>query len=219
MWPAWPLMALAALVPAAPPYDVVDHFPLAIGNSWTWIDAGSGAVSSVGTIGGKKTVSGAEVFVRRHTNKIVDYLRPTATGIEWYGGVVTSKVGELPWTLEQPIRLPNGMKVGDGRAQSLPGTVGPRRPLMPLALPATLRFRLKFEAVEDVDCPAGRFRDCLRFAMTFDSGRIVGLETRTLRTVWYARGIGDVKSTVKEPGGPAKTYELRSATIGGRKIP
>jgi hypothetical protein len=215
---ALPILVAFACPPGAA-YNLSGYLPLAVGNSWTWTNPQAARSREVATIGHKQRISGVEVLVREHDTKLVDYFRPTRRGIEWYGGVVLAKIGPVPWTLKQPILLPSNLKVGDTRTQQLPGSVGPLRPLIPIAVPATLQFTVRLDGLEDVTCAAGRFRDCLRVRMRFDAGKVLGIDTSTDRTVWYARGVGDVKATIKSAGSAAVTTTLRSATIRGKKIP
>lgn len=84
--------------------------------------------------------------------------------------------------------------------------------------------QIKLEAIEDVDVPAGKFTDCLKFSSSYeyqDPDEKSGVNC----SVWLASGVGKVKefcSKVKRKDGEKKMstelYQLKSAVINGKEI-
>jgi sugar phosphate isomerase/epimerase len=66
-----------------------------------------------------------------------------------------------------------------------------------------ITMKLKLDAVESVTVPKGTFDNCLKLVNTTKFG-----DREFTRTVWYAKGVGTVKTETQGPNGQVATGEL-----------
>lgn len=208
--------------------DFKKYFPLNQGNSWTYsseIDGTDGKVTYNETliIKGKEIVNGVETVKMFEPDGEYECIAADSEGIKIYKEVVRGKY-EI---FKPPLALLPNIGIGESRSYSINSDIYLTEGQKESKVKGTHWYEVTFEAVEDVEVPAGVFTDCVKLSKIFiwkiENGNH-GIDTIT---VWLASGAGRVKIlTVSEGYNVAtgkryneiKTSGLRSAVINGKVI-
>ena len=202
---------------AAETYDLRKYLPMNQGDSWTYEHKQGGRTTTddlVVTVQGTKEIGGSKFMVRKQTNGVIDYYKHSAKGVELAGGKAKSPIGLIDWSVATPIIYPAACKLAQPYIQKMKGKSGPKLPLMPLA--KNLNMTCTFTALDEetVKTPARKFEKCLRCKIVIDAGKVLGTESKTVRTMWLAKGIGEVKAEITYGDGETHYYVLKSAEKG-----
>jgi hypothetical protein len=169
----------------------------------------------VKTVGGREPVGGVSVpvhAVRDEEDGILaetTFQLATSAGVDTYGE--DDRASGCLERLSPPLRIPDGLKLGETRTQTVAAAITGDG----CANPATLSATIAFEALETVIVPAGHFQECakLRIATILHdaTGKVVAEATKTL---FLAAGVGMVKEIEDDA-----VARLESALVRGRSIP
>jgi hypothetical protein len=208
---AW-LLCAAALA-QGPEYSLKDYMPEAVGSKWTLRTTGDEGEETVTyevlpgrEIGGQKVVTivmkDTEGQVRSGTLQAVTPDKMTIFGSLTRGRNAEAGAEPSVTLYRPPAIFPGKLRVGQSAEQQVKMTRRDEE------VDVTLKVQLA--AVETVTVPKGTFADCLKLVYTTSYG-----ERTMTRTVWYAKGVGMVKT---ERGGrsgrPARVAELTDYKLG-----
>ncbi len=223
------------------PGDVVNYFPLAVGNSWSYLATPGGAFTVKEEVTGRKTVNGVEAFVISTTDPRTftssppeEYLAKSSAGVVFHGDndaqnltlnqqtapyllfKLPAKTGETVTTLDKSqVELGQDLD-GDG--------VGERF--------SSVKVTQTALGYETVTVPAGTFK-CVKLRQDarltlVGSASKVTVDSDAAFTVWLAPNIGPVKQhqlvkVTTSNGAPPPisedTLELKEASIDGFLVP
>lgn len=202
---------LLATAASAQEYALQDYMPQTVGSTWT-VKQTRGDDTSTRTIEISTTVDVGEIKVplaltndeegapQSGTIELV-----TAENYTIYGTMRRQRNqedGELNTMMyDSPLVFPGTMEVGQTAEATTKITRGDREFEFPM--------KLTLEAVEDVTVPKGTFEGCLKLVTTRTFG-----EREMKSSVWYAKGVGAVKT--ERPGRgerPGTTTELEDYEI------
>jgi hypothetical protein len=193
------LLATVAMAQDAS-YLLKDYMPQTVGSKWVMKTATQqGETTNTITIGEPKDIAGQKVPQVLTTNAQGQFMRgsleaATENAYTIYGnirGAGRNQPADTPPTVSLydpmvvfPAKLTVGQKAEVATKTQMRGQA------------ADVKVSLTLAAVESVTVPKGTFADCLKLVLTTDFGR--GSMTRTM---WYAKGVGIVK-TEQPAGGP-----------------
>jgi len=202
---AW-LLSVAALA-QGPEYTLKDYMPEAIGSSWT--------LSTTGAEGEEKVTY--EVLPGREIDgqKAVAIVMKDAEGqahsgmlqavtpdkVTTFGSLSRDRNAEA--SAEPSVRLykppaifPGKLRAGQSAEQQVKMTRRDEE--------VDITLKVQLAALETVTVPKGTFADCLKLVYTTSYG-----ERTMTRTVWYAKGVGMVKTEqAGRSGRPARVAQL-----------
>jgi hypothetical protein len=202
---AW-LLSVAALA-QGPEYSLKDYMPEAVGSTWTLRTAGTEGEETVTyevlpgrEIGGVKAVTivmkDTEGQVRSGTLQAVTPDKMTIFGSLTRGRNAEAGAEPSVRLYQPPATFPGKLRAGQSAEQQVKMTRRDEE--------VDITLKVQLAAVETVTVPKGTFADCLKLISTTSYG-----ERTMTRTVWYAKGVGMVKT---ERGGrsgrPARVAEL-----------
>jgi len=188
-----------ALDLAIPTYDITEHFPLEIGDTWTCRDNESDTWTR--EVSGTAEIFGETCMVIEDTEGDSGDAWISAPEGLYYAGTADEGV-EI--TFNPAIYFPNHVAVGDsGSSNTLVYVDG-----VPVGA-GTVDWELA--AVEDVTVTAGTFEDSLKMAVTLD---VPGEYSEV--HIWFARDVGMVKFDSLTD---AEEWEMISGTVGGTVYP
>jgi len=185
-------------------WNITDYFPLGEGDTWTY-NSDWGAYTK--TVSGTEEIWGETCIRVVFDEGTVEWYQTDSDGVRFWG---SQSPGEPQLTVNPPLFTPNGLYPGDEAASDttlyLDGV--PQGQLV-----ATGRF----VGFEDVTVPAGTFVNCLKLEGQIDAPPGYE-EMEEPEYIWYALGVGVVKTDSRPLGGDS-WRELLSATIGGTPYP
>jgi hypothetical protein len=202
---AW-LLSVAALA-QGPEYTLKDYMPEAVGSSWTLSTTGAEGEETVAyevlpgrEIDGQKavTIVMREAEGQAHSGMLQAVTPDKVTIFGSLSRGRDAEAGAEPSVrlYKPPATFPGKLRVGQSAEQQV------KMSRQNGEVDITLKVQLA--AVETVTVPKGTFADCLKLVYTTSYG-----ERTMTRTVWYAKGVGMVKT---EQGGrsgrPARVAEL-----------
>jgi hypothetical protein len=205
------LLSAAALA-QGPEYALKDYMPQTVGSKWTLKSAGAqGERTTTYEVLPAREIAGQKAFpivtktedgqIRSGTLEAV-----TADKLVIFGSLSRGRGAaagaEAETRLYQPAAsFPGKLRVGQSAESKVKMTRGDQQ------VDVTLKVQLA--AVESVTVPKGAFADCLKLVYTTTTG------DRTMtRTVWYAKGVGMVKTEqAGRAGGAARVAELTDYTL------
>jgi hypothetical protein len=206
-------LALVAWAPACQRAPVDNPwFPLAAGRTWRYLvtvepnDGGEPMTLAVETVGPDE-VGGRRVIRQKIELAGETHFRFIASDDRGVYRHATQSAGEpapaLEATRDDLLVLPLE------RGRTWQGTAG----FSLLEGPETVTIESVVESTsETIDVPAGRFPDCIKIAVTGRAGGEGGRSFTLSEQVWYARGIGMVKSIVEESESGPDTRKARAVT-------
>jgi len=210
-------------------YKVEEYFPLEEGNIWNYRVSGSGEnTGDIDTvkINGKEIINSLETMLLIEQRGEYLCIALTPKGLEKFK--FSDQVEEYSIYIPSRIILPADMDIGETREYKInqinyflkSGEKWDERSVVD---------KITFKAIEDVEVPAGYFKDCLRFCydINWKQYKRNQLEyANEIHTIWYAPGVGIVKHLFYkiEYDPPPKPFwmdrkrELLSAFIKGKRI-
>ena len=187
-------------------YALKDYMPQTVGSKWIMKSSSGAEVTTVTSevlraqdVAGQKAMlivtKGADGTITSGSLESVTPEKLTIFGSMF--GRRGAAAGEPTPSLYQPAAsFPGKMRVGQSAEAKVKVTRGDQ--------PSDSTIKLELAAVETVKVPKGTFEGCLKLVYTTTFG-----EFAMQRTIWYAKGVGVVKT--ERPGRgerPATTTEL-----------
>ncbi|MBM3474756.1 MAG: hypothetical protein FJX75_15945 [Armatimonadetes bacterium] len=215
------LLVLFACVAVAQEYTLQEYMPQAMGSKWT-VQSTGGRGDETLTISITKTMDfggtqvplaltqAADGTPRSGSLELVSADTYTIYGMLFGGRPGGGGGGELTTVpYNPPVEFPGTLTIGQTVEKTTTMGAGDRQ--------ASVTIKLQLAAVENVTVPKGTFENCLKVLLTTTFAANAQGQTpppRT-RTIWYAKGVGAVKT--ERPGfgdRPATITELVDYTIG-----
>lgn len=231
------ILAIAIVVvfaPSASAYNLEEYYPLHQGNSWTYSVIEDGDIfEETVRIEGKEIIEGVEtvrmVDVEDEDEDENDYrcVAIDSEGIKEYKYFDAELNGDSEYEIPDPPKLifPN-IEIGENKkysinliAYDLEGAKTGER--------SSESGQILLDSVEDLEVPAGKFRDCLKFSSISEWKEPDGSFDRDDCTIWLAPGVGKIKefcfnieydAEAEETSTESEIYELISAVVDGVKI-
>jgi hypothetical protein len=195
------LCSMAVMAQQAAEYSLKDYMPQTVGSKWTMKTTGAQ---------GEETITYEVLAVRDvEGQQALPIVMKTAAGDIRSGtlesvspdklvifGTLFARRGaeagtEPTTTLYQPAAsLPGTWRVGQSEERQLKSSRGDQQ--------VDITLKLELAGVESVTVPKGTFADCLKLVYTTSFGQF-----QMTRTVWYAKGVGMVKTEQPGRGGGA----------------
>lgn len=210
-------------------YNLEEYYPLVQGNMWKYStadDEGSGEEKS--EIAGREMIDGKETikkfFPDYGDNKC---LAIDSEGVKIYKHFKKAEVesGDEDIIYNPPRLIFPNLEPGQVKEYS---TVWSKRSLSGKKKEEGSEVgQIKLEFVENIEVPAGKFTDCLKFSVIYNVKSFNGESENRECDVWFAPGVGMVKEFCiytdrEKEGGPEETsfkiYKLISAVINGERI-
>jgi hypothetical protein len=215
------LLVLFACVTVAQEYSLQEYMPQTMGSKWT-VKSTGGRGDATLTISITKTMDfgGTQVPLaltqsedgtpRSGTLELVSADAYTIYGMMFGGRGGGGGGGELttiPYS--PPVEFPGKLTIGQTVEKTTTMGAGDRQ--------GSVTIKLQLAAVENVTVPKGTFENCLKvlYTTTFPAGADGQTPPPRTRTIWYAKGVGAVKT--ERPGfgdRPATVTELVDYTLG-----
>jgi hypothetical protein len=195
-------------------YSLKDYMPQGVGSTWTMKSSGGD---------GDGTVI-CEVLKKRELggNQVTPIVTKGSDGNAVYGSIETLTAEKLTIfgamfgrggdqgggaptviTYEPAASFPGKLRSGQSETAKFKINRGERQ--------MDITLKLELAAVETVTVPKGTFEGCLKLVYTTSFG-----QGQMTRTVWYAKGVGMVKSQRTAPrGGAVTTDELTDYKLAG----
>ncbi len=213
-------------------YDLKEYYPLSQGDIWVYLlKVNNNGRESIGQEINK--IKGSERFGSVETKKMVSLkadnqcLTIDPEGVKSYKYYGWSN-GDYEVYRPEKLIFPN-IEPGKSIRYPIESIIYDIRDIEDESLREKGVLTVKLEAVEDVQVPAGNFKDCLKFVSVYEYKQVnhprSGKETTT---TWLARGVGRVKSlniiseydlVTKKKIRLVESFELRQAAVGGREVP
>lgn len=197
----WVTAALALLVVSTAmaqeqTYLLKDYMPQAVGSKWIMKTTGrQGETTNTIEVGEPKEIAAQQAFPILTKNAQGELVRGTLESVTenayyLFGAIRGARNQQAPQapteSLYDPmVVFPAKMTVGQHATATTKVAMRDQQ--------AEVTMSLDLAAVESVTVPKGTFDDCLKLVYTSAFG-----EREMKRTVWYARGVGIVKS--EQPG-------------------
>lgn len=209
-------------------YNLEEYYPLGQGNMWEYSVAdGEESNKAINEIKGKETLGGNEV-IKMLLPGVGDYvyLSFDSEGVKIHKNF---KKGENEYEDEyimyNPPRLifPN-IEMGQTKEYS---TICTAYSVSGEKEEESESGQIKLESVDNIEVPAGKFTDCLKFSVIYNKKASDGAYEKSDCDIWLAPGIGMVKefciSVERETAADAeesffKIHKLISAVIGAKRI-
>lgn len=202
-------------------YDLETYLPMAEGNVWHYGQIGEEETSEV-RIEGKEMVLDKEALKRAGENNEYELIALNPEGLKLFKDFN----GEELRVYNPPMLLiPADLQVGEKRQYTiqatkfeLGGDTGTDK---------TISKAITLEAIETVEVPAGKFDDCINFAIVTSSKEPQGDSETSDCNIWLAPGVGIVKEFClysdynpenEEVDSSMEMSVLVSAVIDGKKI-
>jgi hypothetical protein len=205
-------------------YNMVDYFPLGLGDSWTYEEEFGGFYTR--TVTGTETVNGTEAYKMEEIGDLYTLFTNDSNGLRRHK---TYTIDNGSWRMDifdPPLFYSAAVfSVGDSHPYNSTVSYSDGEGLFDTG---TISGTSSVEGIEDVVVPAGAFEDCLRVKITENYALSGGsLSFTTDFTIWLAKGVGIVKDigseTISVFGVPLGTFswdeKLASATVGGISHP
>ena len=207
-------------------YNLNEYYPLSQGNSWTYsvIEDEKNSKNMV-------KIEGREVINSLETIRMVDsedseeesilYVAIDSEGIKMYK-ISAENEYEI---FNPPITIFPNLEIGQERKDSINSAHYNIEGVKMSEKSITANVSL--ESVEDVEVPAGKFSNCLKFSFIIDWSEANGNYGRDDSTMWLALGIGKVKefrfstefnAETKEKNTGFVIYKLTSAIVDRKEI-
>lgn len=204
-------------------YDLKDYFPLGQGNSWRYavIENGKGYAKTY-RVNGKEALSDIETTVVEDSDGAYNCFAVDSHGVKQYKYSKKDRYGIFnPERMIFPV-----LEIGEDakyitnlEKYTIDGQkIGPTSVVERILLES---------ATEEIEVPAGKFNDCLKFSVLTNSRDFNGSYATYDCTIWLAPGVGKIKQFCfateydeKEDIESSSTeiFELFSGEISGRKI-
>ncbi|MFQ6132953.1 MAG: hypothetical protein ACE5R4_13010 [Armatimonadota bacterium] len=181
-----------------PEYTLKDYMPYTVGSKWMMKSVGGDGdqtstyeVLEARNVGGQQALpivmKTAEGQIRFGTLELVTADKLTIFGSLFRRG--GDQGGQTTTVRYEPAAsFPGKMRAGQSEEAALKVNIGQRQ--------MDVTIKLELAAVEAVTVPKGTFEDCLKLVYTTSFGR-----GEMKRTVWYAKGVGMVKTERTGRGG------------------
>lgn len=195
-----------------------EYYPLDEGNSWTYL-ATKDEINYEQTVNmeGREVVEGVDTVRMVTSEDSYECVAIDTEGIKKY-----KRFTGHEYAIYNPARLIfSNLGIGEEKEYSTTilgyGVNGEKEKEV------IENGQIKLEAVEDVEVPAGKFTDCLKFSLNYRDKEIVE-KNEVNCTVWFAPGVGKIKESClqsKTENGQNKIsseLQLKSAIINGREI-
>lgn len=210
-------------------YNLKEYYPLGQGNMWEYSvtnDDGNGKEKN--EIKGKERIEGKEV-IKMSVSQDGDYayLDSDSEGVRIYKYFNKDDNGDDDkYIIYNPSRIiiPN---IDNGQAKEYSTALIQYSSSGKKKEEGSESGRITLESVENVEVPAGKFSDCLKFSAINDKKKPSGSYEKSDCDIWLAPGIGKVKEfctfAEREAGSDAEEtsfeiYKLLSAVINGKRI-
>jgi hypothetical protein len=206
------VLVLFACVAVGQEYSLQEYMPQKMGSKWT-VKSTGGRGDQTLTISITKTVDmgGTQVPLaltqaedgtpRSGALELVSADKYVVYGSMFGGRRGGGTPGELTTVpYDPPVEFPGALTVGQSVEKTTKTGIGDQQ--------ATVTIKLELAAVENVTVPKGTFENCLKllYTTTFAADAQGQTPPPRTRTVWYAKGVGAVKT--ERPG-----FGNRPATI------
>lgn len=202
-------------------YNIKDYYPLEQGNSWTYIDEGK--YEETDKIEGKEIVEDTETIKIKRVDSENKYVcvMPDLEEIKIYKDLE----GDEYDIFKPPKAIFSNLAVGETKSYSINVIT---YNLKGEKIDEQSEDReIKLKSLEDIEVPAGKFSNCLKFFISTQKKGLDGNYDIEDCTVWLAPGVGKVKEfcfsieydeETKRREDDVETSELISAVINGKKI-
>lgn len=215
-------VAVLLFVNSVVAYDLSDYYPLEENNRWEYsVLENEERYDKAVIVKGKEVISNVET-VKMVSDDTYSCFVLDAEGVKKYKGSDRNDyiVFEPP-----EIIFPVNMEVGEIKEYPVNSIdydiYGKKMGEVPWI------NKVSFSAIEDVEVPAGKFNNCLKFSLLMEWEEAEGSYGIDDTTIWLAPGIGKVKEycfsteyDAKEEENFTSSYlmELVSADINGKRI-
>lgn len=213
-------------------YDISKYFPMDVGNKWEYGDylkrctqAGEmiEETHTVISIKSKEMLDNKEVYLFEpdRDDRPTFYYSLGKEGI--YCHKVVDRINNM-YTIYSPLILvlPNNLQLNkEYKAVVLAEIYDPNGKLIVEGL---IIGEVKFEGIEDITVPAGKFENCLKFSSSSSTHTIKTAVLNVTQTFWLAKDIGKVKEESSFKKFNEESYEqynkmeLKNAMIKGQKV-
>jgi hypothetical protein len=213
-------------------YEMQEYFPLNEGDFWVYsLKVNEGGKDSIEEeiikIKGTEDFGGVETKKMLSAKTENQCLSIDAEGVKLYKAWGWAGVGGDYEIYNPPKVLFPNMSIGETKNYKLDiGTYGINDVISKTSLKSgTLTITL--DGIEDVEVPAGKFKDCLKFTTIYDYKWINKEQqpSKQIFVTWLAKGIGKIKSEItiseyvglpnRERDEIAELIELKEASING----
>ena len=205
-------------------YNMVDYFPLGLGDTWTYEEEFGGFFTR--SITGSETINGTVAQKMEEMGAAYTLFTNDSNGLRRYK-TFTTEDGSWRMDVFDPPIIYSPAALFVYYSQNFNSTVS-YSDGEGLLDNGTITGTSTVEGIETVIVPSGVFEDCLRIKITETYALSGGsLTFITYYTLWLAKGVGIVKDTGSETisvfGVPIGTFtwdeKLSSATVGGVSYP
>lgn len=214
-------------------YDLKDYYPLGDGDRWTYIATMTNGKTDyykrTVEVSGKEVIGDVETMKLTYSDDENECLVSDPEGVKRYKffSENTFEVFNTPEML-----YPNNLNVGETReyafASEQTRNKGGSAGEVESQDPRTGTMKVTLEAIEDVELPAGKFTDCLKFSSVMNwKGMGAGDYAEEKCTTWLAPGVGAIKEScdVREYDTDSnaeekftESFELVGATVDGKVV-
>lgn len=171
-------------------YDLKEYYPLDQSNSWTYlVNENNNFHRITCAIEGTEIIGGVEAIKMGYSDGYREYLAIDAEGLKKYKDFSEDEY----WIYVPPkLILPN---INVGQTQKISGNIIINDTKGNKLTENKRDEFVTLTSVEDVEVPAGKFTNCLKVSLVYIWQEINmhrhGIENIT---IWFARGVGKVKS-------------------------
>jgi len=205
-------------------YDLREYYPLSQGDSWTYsVIEGEESERRNLRIDGEEIVNGIKTVRIFSGEDEYNCIAFDSEGIKKYKEF---DIEDNEYEIYNPPKLifPN-IEIGEVKEYSTNwieyGMNGEKKE------EGTETGQIKLESIENIEVPAGRFTDCLKFSIFSEEKDTAGNYEKGDCSVWLALGVGKVKEFCIDTEYEAETQkedtsieivELVSAVVDGKRI-
>jgi len=203
------ILVLFACVAVGQDYSLQEYMPQKIGSKWTVQSTGGRgdetltvSITNTMDMGGTQVplalTQTADGTPRSGALELVSADKYTIYGMMFGGRQAGAQLTTVPY--DPPVEFPGTLTVGQAVEKTTKMKMGDRE--------GDMTVKLELAGVETVTVPKGTFENCLKILYTTTFAAAQGGQTpqpRT-RTIWYAKGVGAVKT--ERPG-----FGNRPATV------
>lgn len=203
-------------------FNLEEYYPLNEGNSWTY-----SVIEDEESYEETVRIEGKEIINNVGTIKMVyaDKYKCIAFDLEGFKKYKDFDGDEYEIFEPPKIIFPNNMKIAETKKYSIDSV---KYNLDGAKIGETKEIgKISLESIEDIDVPAGKFSNCLKFSIISEEKKIASDYDKDDCSVWLAPGIGRVKEFRVKTEYNAETQkedtsieimELVSALVDGKRI-
>lgn len=204
--------------------DFKNYFPLAQGNSWTYLmidNIKESGYYDTYVIRGKEIVNGVETVKMLRPDGEYECIAADSEGIKLYKEVYEDEY-EI---FNPPLMLLPNIGIGESRSYLFNAEIYSKEKAKKKK--GIHQYEIAIDSVEDVEVSAGKFSNCLKVQKTHTWKEEDGSHGEAIFTVWFAPGVGKVKISIHAERYEGTTGEkdawieicyLASAVIDGKEI-